>query len=348
MSEIRAIVFDSNVFGQHALPNVETVRLWAQACAAHDAELWIPEVVAYELAQHVIEAHRAFGEQHAAHRRRLEACGQPRGDQLPPIEVTDVMAAIREAGAVIVPLDDHSAREALMDQILLRGAGGRKRGVKTGAADSAWVRSVIAFNNGDPDGLIVVTGDTTALEATCDEMEIDEPRSVKHIGDVGHLLENSSIASPGRASEFAAWLQEYFVGQADPYVEGAYLTEIIDVGDYNWWDVEAVPADGHDAWELQDRTVSTVKEAKVLGDVEHDRWTDALAATVRLTAEVEEQYTRQDPSGDYVQSRARTYPGAIQAELRLFIENGELSHDGVLDELQLVPPASNDVVWTSV
>ena len=66
---------------------------------------------------------------------------------------------------------------------------------------------------------------------------------------------------------------------------------------------------------------------------------------MRLVAEVEEQYARQGPLGDNVQYRTRTYPGSLQGSLRLFTENGELSDDGVLESMKLLPPSPTDVVW---
>ena len=246
--EIRNIVFDSNVFGRQALPKVKTIRLWAKACAEKGAELWIPKVVAFELAQHVVEAHATFAEQHSAHRQRLEAWGQPVGEQLRSIGVEDVLSAIRTAAARIVPLAGYDAREAILDQVLLRGAGSRESGVKAGAADSAWVLSIIAYNDGEPDGLIVVTCDTRALERTCLEMGVDVPRNGKHLGDVSHLLDESSPASEELAAKFRDWLQEYCVGGlADPRGEGIYLTEVADLGPHNWWQVEALPDDGYEA-----------------------------------------------------------------------------------------------------
>jgi hypothetical protein len=346
---IRAIVFDSNVFGRQALPNVTTIRLWAQACAAHDAELWIPEVVACELAQHVVEEHEAYRDQHDAHRQRLAAWGQSSGERLSSIGVRDVLAAIRKAGAEIIPLDEDAAREAILDQVLLRGVGRRKSGVKTGAADSAWVRSIIAYNEGEPDGLIVVTGDTEALERTCAEIGVDVPRNGKHLGDVRHLLDDSSTASVALTAKFDGWMQAYFVGGPNnPHDEGARLQEVLDLGIRNWWNIENVSDDGYGEWELQDRTVAPVSEAQVISEVAHDRWTDTLTATVKLTAEAAEQYARQDPFGDYLQHRRRTYPGSVRAELRLFIEDGELAFDGVLEEIELLSPGSLEITWDAI
>ena len=349
MHDIRAIIFDSNVFGRQALPNITTIRLWAGACAAHDADLWIPEVVAYELAQHVVEAHDVFREQLDAHRQRLKTWGQPTGQPLPAVNVEDVLNAIRQAGAEIISLDEEDAREAILDQVLLRGVGSRKSGVKTGAADSAWVRSVIAYNDGESDGLIIVTGDSRALERTCAEIGVDVPMNAKHLGEVSHLLDDSVSASEELRSKYEAWVQEYFVGRLGASrAEGADLGELADLDAHHWWEVEGLPDDGYEEWELQDRVLAPVSLAEVMGEVEHDRWSSTFTARVRLTAEVEEQYARQDPFGDFVQYRARTYPGSVQAKLRLFSEGNSLEFDGVLDDVELLSPASIDVGWTSI
>jgi hypothetical protein len=49
----KAVVFDTNVFG-HGQLDISRLEQWADACALHDAELWIPEVVAWELAEHAV------------------------------------------------------------------------------------------------------------------------------------------------------------------------------------------------------------------------------------------------------------------------------------------------------
>lgn len=80
MFKIRAIVFDSNVFGKSAQPNVKTIEQWAEACGWHDAELWISEIVA----QHAIEEHDTLinsrvlpaGSMSSGQRRLGPSCGR--------------------------------------------------------------------------------------------------------------------------------------------------------------------------------------------------------------------------------------------------------------------------------
>ena len=75
MPQIRAIVLDSNVFGKAALPNVKTIEQWADACAQHDAELWMSDVVLYELAEHAVEAHEEFRHKYDTHGRTVAKWG---------------------------------------------------------------------------------------------------------------------------------------------------------------------------------------------------------------------------------------------------------------------------------
>jgi hypothetical protein len=67
------------------------------------------------------------------------------------VELNTVLDNLTEMGATIIPVDGQAAQDALRDQILVRGPATRKGGVKTGAADSAWLRSVLAHNNGSFD-----------------------------------------------------------------------------------------------------------------------------------------------------------------------------------------------------
>lgn len=98
---------------------------------------------------------------------------------------------------------------------------------------------------------------------------------------------------------------------------GIYLTETADLGRHNWWQAEALPDDGYEPWELQDQRVSPVREADVVGEIQHVGWTDALTATVRLSAEVEEQYARQGPLGDNVDYRTRLSSCAAGAGVQM-------------------------------
>jgi hypothetical protein len=99
MPKIRAIVFDSNVFGKNAQPNIKTIEQWADACEQHEAQLWIAEIVVHELAQHVVEAHEEFMTAYDTHRRALAKWGMYAGASMSPINAHDISSAIAVAGA---------------------------------------------------------------------------------------------------------------------------------------------------------------------------------------------------------------------------------------------------------
>ncbi len=196
--QIHAVVFDSNVFGHQVTPNVQTIGQWARSCSAHGAALWIPEVVAAELAEHAVREHTEFMESYEAHRARLGRWGVTVPASIASLSTTDIIRAIEGAGAEIVPLSGDAAREAVLDQVLLRGSGARKGPVKTGAADSAWLRSVIEHNGGDFEGVFVVTGDVRALISTCAELGLEQPAHAPHLGDAHARLGETQHATAER------------------------------------------------------------------------------------------------------------------------------------------------------
>lgn len=126
MTAIKAVVFDANVFGKDAIPSVPVIESWAGACESHRAELWVPEVVVAELAEHALKAlsdKESVLQSYGALRRRLGLSGVA-----VPLATTyeDIRNAIEDAGAQIIELDGDSAREAILDQALLSGPAERK------------------------------------------------------------------------------------------------------------------------------------------------------------------------------------------------------------------------------
>jgi hypothetical protein len=314
LGQIRAIVFDANVFGGSVEPNVATIVNWSEACERHEAELWIPEVVAWELAQRVMQECEHIARQVQAHngRRRKWGCPEVVAPRL--IDDAEVISRLESAGAIIVPLNGEAATSAIRDQVLLRGPGSRKRDVKTGAADSAWVRSVIDHNNGETDGLILVTGDDRAVLATCESLEVSPPKIAKNLGEIRHLLEEITEASDHQSVSFVSTVTQLFT---QPGVSEVELTNLADLSyPHNWWSVD-LGLDSDDYWELQDTSVQ-VDTVRVIGSVQYDAWSESLSGSVRIDVEVEEQYARQDRWGDAPEYRSFFYTAWIQGEVTLF------------------------------
>lgn len=157
---MRGVAVDTNAFG-HGRLNLREAADWARMLQTVGAELWVPEPVAWELAEHAVDGYTTAQVQHRSSRREAQAAGwtvpewpeRDREDLL-----AEALAAIAGAhpNLRVLPLDPSDAAESLKDQVLLRGSAKRKNpterdaGVKTGAADLASVRLLHRHVGGVP------------------------------------------------------------------------------------------------------------------------------------------------------------------------------------------------------
>ena len=174
---LRAVVFDSNAFG-HARPDLAFLEDLARRLYIIDIETWIPEPVAWEWAQHLAEDWQKVQTAMAEERRRLRRAGLT--EHSSPYEnaraVVDVFLA-RLAGVphlTVLALSPQNALLAVKDQILMVAPGRRKGEVKTGASDSAWLRTVLDKVDGDTGRLLIVSEDKD-VEAAFKEWKKDCP-----------------------------------------------------------------------------------------------------------------------------------------------------------------------------
>lgn len=315
VGQVRAIVFDANVFGHSVEPNVQTIETWADACARHDAELWIPEVVVWELAERVVSAAAEFAETVQAHNRRRLRWGFEPVDEPDVVVVDDVVLVIEEAGARVVELTDEAARAAIRDQVLVVGTGGRKSGVKTGAADSAWLRSVVAQNGGNLDQIILVTGDVAAVQAVGDELGVRALRHASHLGELRALLDELAPADTRQIAVFKDTVQAEVVGTK------ASSTELLDLGGvdrFNWWSPD-LAAEFLFSWEHQDSSVTLNPALQFSGNLTFDAWSDSISGQVRFLVSVEDQYARQDSLGDAPEYCAVTYEAWLDSNITVYL-----------------------------
>jgi hypothetical protein len=170
---LQAVVFDSNAFG-HARPDLAFLEDLARRLHIIDIETWVPEPVAWEWAQHLAEDWQKVQTAMAEERRRLRRAGLT--EHSSPYEnaraVVDVFLA-RLAGVphlTILALSPQNALLAVKDQILMVPPGRRKGEVKTGASDSAWLRTVLDKVDGDTGRLLIVSEDKD-VEAAFGEWE---------------------------------------------------------------------------------------------------------------------------------------------------------------------------------
>lgn len=176
LGELRAVAIDTNVFSTGNL-GITALTEWAQLLDLIGLQLWIPEPVAWELAEHAAHAWEGAHATYRNNRRKLRQAGfdvhewpeRARSD----LE-SEILAAIVGAhpNVVVIPLTPEDAVEALKDQVMLRPPAKRKGGthdkpgLKTGASDSASVRLLNRYSAAN--GSYVVMGADRDWQAAYD------------------------------------------------------------------------------------------------------------------------------------------------------------------------------------
>lgn len=175
-NRLRAVVFDANAFG-HARPNIGYLRAIAQRLSEVNIETWVPELVAWEWAQHLSEDWRTLTTSSSTERSNLASAELRSPDPIYSDEADVVeafLAVLRSINNVtIVELTPGNAAAGLRDQIMLTGPAARKKDTKTGASDSAWLRDCIDRADGIED-LIFVTEDK-GIKTACEQWGYGKP-----------------------------------------------------------------------------------------------------------------------------------------------------------------------------
>ena len=135
----KSVVFDTNVWSSGRF-NAETFKARAARLDKAGINVLIPEVILWEWASHSAQDAKSGFDTW----RRLTKAGLVSGAYPGPHDHGDVLAELRRflatiPNAQILPVSGDAAIAGLRDQILQTGPGATKQGVKTGAADSAWV-----------------------------------------------------------------------------------------------------------------------------------------------------------------------------------------------------------------
>lgn len=170
LNAVRALALDTNAF-PHGQLNISALRRLVQRAAAHGGvEIWVPEVALWEWA-----AHAAAERQQAV--SALEAV-RPAGLDVPALPLLSKMDVLSQLRVAVLALGEPLrllpaapvAGEALRDQILVEGPAKTVnakdgRAIKTGAADSALLRSVLQAAAGDTRAFVLVSSDSDVLAA---------------------------------------------------------------------------------------------------------------------------------------------------------------------------------------
>jgi len=327
---IKAIVFDTNVFGKSVEPNSKLIAAWAEVCDRHDAELWIPEPVALELAERVTKASRDHIEMVNSYNARRRKWGFRPVPPPPEITPQEAIEAIENSGGVVIEVSGEVAQAALRDQILVQGAGSTTSGVKTGAADSAWARAVVEYNGGDAEGLVVVTGDRRAAEFLHGELGVDPETIVANIGEILDLLSEQTVADETQVKDFIEALP-------DEPDDSPWLLELTEIDDQWHFRLPQSLFASPERYEIQGRTYTLQGAAHLLTAVEYDAWSQSLTARVVWTVLVEEQYVDLDTDevvlvDDYAEIQVRgdaqvMFDAELGAWIWTVFENAEIATD---------------------
>lgn len=230
---IRIVVLDTNA-QQRAVPQIASFKHWVHRVKTRGARLAVPEVVMNELCEHAIaEWNKAEHQFRTAERLHRTITGNVMN--LPTVTWDDVWDSITSLGVEVINLDGASATEGLLDQIRQTGAGETRRGVKTGAADSAWIRSLIRYLDAEEIEIsetLIVTKDIKAVDRVLASINPDL-KDIQAVPDV-HSLEE---VFPKTGDEWEDVVETFISNslsseesrrQIDPLEESALLDELVD------------------------------------------------------------------------------------------------------------------------
>ena len=307
---LRAVVLDANCMSRGRI-NLDRLRQWADDLHSESIELWLPEIVVWEWAEHSAADRAAATSAYEVSRPGLIAAGfdLPVIEELSPEQaaqvVMDAIAAVHE-NVVVVTVDGSSARAALRDQILQLPPGSKvstkdKRTplVKTGAADGAAVRSVHAHAAGSSD-YAVVTRDRHWREIY-EGQGWEVPLIYQSLEDLRKALFNISSADEAvpRILSFMAGS----IAQRD----GRIVLGSLAGGSH----LNAHLQDYEQETNVHTVDVELIQAVAGLEDVELVEETGALLATVYLLADLIVTMMSYDPTDSSWETLSRPVPDAL-------------------------------------
>lgn len=203
MDDVRVVVVDSNAFGNGEL-RVHVLRNWTMRTALKGVALWIPELVVMELAEHAISRSKEYLEKLNQMKKFHESLESKFDANAPSVTLESVTDVVKSTGAEVVALDQESAAEGVRDQVAQEGGGEKKKGIKTGASDSAWVRSVIRHAHAedvDPSQMIIVSADKANVSRILGSIGLGPAGVPQLVRDLGELRTHFKLESLGDAED---------------------------------------------------------------------------------------------------------------------------------------------------
>lgn len=164
---IAAAVIDTN-FGAGGNFDSSRIRSIAARLQRDGIELWVPQQVIWEWAVH---AHETWQKVRREHRKLVLGGFADDQPSETAVELVDALQARAEgAGTYVLPTHGASAIQAIRDQILGTGPGKSEKGVRTGAADSAWIRDALDHADGKIRQIVFLSGNAEDVLKTTRSM----------------------------------------------------------------------------------------------------------------------------------------------------------------------------------
>lgn len=219
---VRAIALDANVMHRGRL-SLDVLQEILEVVEEQElqAEVWIPEPVLWEWAEHAWTDLAAHAEKHNALRESLVVAGLD--DWIPPLpdgaDVEAILASVENTLAGLEQVRVLRLRDApgaahggLRDQVLQVGAGRTKsassKSVKTGAADGTSFRLIESAAGGNLSDVVLVSGDGDALRYFAEQ---DRPSVFRSWADLRGELINLRPRDEVATENFIALAREILV-----------------------------------------------------------------------------------------------------------------------------------------
>lgn len=167
-----AVVIDTNLWGRGTL-DITRLRDLARRLAKLRVKVWIPTQVVMEWARHAVDDVELIIPSWTSLRRAGLVADRFPLTQEVSVMLDQLLEAVNAVDNVtVLPMSGTAAIAGIRDQILRTGAGTVRQGVRTGAADSSWVRDALIAAGNDPSRIVFLTKNGKDVYATMQRMGI--------------------------------------------------------------------------------------------------------------------------------------------------------------------------------
>lgn len=338
--EADALVLDANAFGKAGALSIDRLEELVEVIGDEPLEVWLPEPVLWEAAVHVAEA----AEEIVLAAKRARKVLSPAMLSVPEVPsygdredlVDELIAAVEDLAPniVVISASGEAAVEGLKDQILQRPPGRKKSGVRTGASDSTWIRSVEDHATATSKSYVIVSSDR------------DVTGALKHLGYerrvFGDLIAaQRALFQYSQAPQAAIAHLISYLRQLPDAVDWAPMVQVAELENEDWLLTSLFGPDKAEIVRETDIEVMGLGPLVGLTDVEIDRSGGRLLAQVsfRAHAQISIWYDA-EVEGDIqlVSDVQDVYDGVLTLPIALETDDNQIVRGRTEGEAFLSPP----------